>query len=431
MAVSCNSRQPKPSAYPSEPQDKNTAVSTTNAKPAASDNDIRRQIEAATEGAYIFGQVAPGSGNASSPAWSTSSTSNDDYNGAGPAPLGLSPQNNKAADKTDLVAGLLFDSDACSLEQGAQQWLADACSQEMFPALLATTANTPPHHSPAFSDAGLAFDARSTTVSAATHPESMANTSADAVLDGWLQQFVNADAIGGATTSAAAAAPSSYPLSSHLASTVYSPDLPFYSGVDAVAALLSSSASPGLSGIAPHPGKFSFESAAASVPVLSGIMPLQASPVMHGSPFQSPLSTGTDVLDQTTVNAFAAAAAAVAASSSSLPSSIESISPELLASVLSSGVCAYGSALVEPQELLPPAASEISMLAALPFTSIAMPAANIAPQKTLSVSHSDEPTVPDYAASYVSQPVISSLPLPPSKRQRRSVPSLRKASSRQ
>ncbi|KAJ2402648.1 hypothetical protein GGI23_000560 [Coemansia sp. RSA 2559] len=162
-------------------------------------------------------------------------------------------------------------------------------------------------------------------------------------------------------------------------------------------------------------------------------MPLQASPVMHGSPLQSPLSTGTDVLDQTTVNAFAAAAAAaaVAASTSSLPSSIESISPELLASVISSGVCAYGSALVEPQELLPPAASEISMLAALPFTSIAMPAANIAPQKTLSVSHTEEPTVPDVAASYVSHPVVSSQPLPPSKRQRRSVPSLRKASSRQ
>ncbi|KAJ1666084.1 hypothetical protein IW140_003673 [Coemansia sp. RSA 1813] len=445
MAIYCDSQQPKPlqrqrNIQPSEPKD--TTSPTIDAKPAASDNDIHKPNSEAAESAYTFGQVAPG-GSASSPSWSTSSISNnsDDYNGSAPAPPGLLPQN-KAANELDL-GGLLFDSGACSLEQGAQQWLA-VCSQEMFPTLLAptalhadATAKPSPHHSPASSAAGLAFGAHRTTVSAATHPENISNTTTDAALDGWLQQFVNADAIGGATTAALSSSPSS-----HVTSTAYSPDLPFYSGADAasVAALLSSSASPGLSGIASQSGVFSFESAtAASVPALPGILPLQASPVMQASPSQSPLSTGADALDQSTVNAFAAAAAAAAvASSSSLPSSIESISPELLASVLSSAAGMYtynsgSSTIAEPQELLPPAASEISMLAALPFTSIALPAANIAPQKTLSVSRSDGPgsaaTVPDVAASSVSQPVVSSLPLPPAKRPRRSAPSssLRKA----
>ncbi|KAJ2551635.1 hypothetical protein EV175_003616, partial [Coemansia sp. RSA 1933] len=226
-------------------------------------------------------------------------------------------------------------------------------------------------------EAGLAANAHGTV---ATHAESMSNTSTDAVLDGWLQQFVNAEAIGGATTALVAASPPS--------STVYSPDIPF--STDAVTALLS--ASPAMV----HEGTFS-----------------------SSSPSRSPMSTaGTDLLDQSAVSALAAAVTS--------SSSMDAISPELLASVLSSaaGICAYdGAAEAQEMLLLPPTtvASEISMLAALPFTTLAMPAANIAPQKTLSVASvagDAGPTVPDISiSSGMSQPVA-----PPSKRQRRSDP---------
>ncbi|KAJ2523117.1 hypothetical protein GGI11_001547 [Coemansia sp. RSA 2049] len=71
------------------------------------------------------------------------------------------------------------------------------------------------------------------------------------------------------------------------------------------------------------------------------------------------------------------------------------------------------------------------MLAALPFASIAMPMTNIAPQKTLSVAHADVSDVEafDGTESRVSQPVVSALPLPPTKRQRRSDPPLNNISS--
>ncbi|KAJ2521692.1 hypothetical protein H4217_001236 [Coemansia sp. RSA 1939] len=108
----------------------------------------------------------------------------------------------------------------------------------------------------------------------------------------------------------------------------------------------------------------------------------------------------------------------------------------MLASVLSSaaGICSHNnvsSTTIEPQELLPPAASEISMLAALPFASIAMPMTNIAPQKTLSVAHADVSGMEalDATESRVSQPVVSALPLPPTKRQRRSDPPLNNINS--
>ncbi|KAJ2664358.1 hypothetical protein IWW48_000876 [Coemansia sp. RSA 1200] len=457
MVVSCNSRVSKPRHA------HDTAVPRTGVKPALSANSAHTKKSstgtaiAAEESAYTVGQASL------SPAWSTSSTSNsnsssEDYSGAKPAPPLVPLTQNKAAaeaiaaNKMDIdmdLSGLLFDPSSCSLEQGTQQqqqqWLAGSCSQQMFPALLAPSALNDATATPSSSLAGgLAPGAHTTTtttaiVSDAVLPDSIPSTATDAALDGWLQQFVNAEAIGGSTSSTIMSSPYS-----HVPCVEYSPDLPFSSSVEAnssVAALFSSSVSPGLSYISPQSSVFPFDSTAASVPVLPGILPLHGSPAMNPLPSssQSPTSSSLSsvdaagILDQSAVNAFAAAAAAAIAgsSSSSLPTSDASISPEMLASVLSSaaGICSHNNAsstTIEPQELLPPAASEISMLAALPFASIAMPMTNIAPQKTLSVAHADVSDMEalDATEARVSQPVVSALPLPPTKRQRRSDPPL-------
>ncbi|KAJ1992705.1 hypothetical protein GGI25_002038 [Coemansia spiralis] len=366
---------------------------------------------------YILGQIAP-SANASSPAWSVSSASNNgDYNANASAPLG-SPANKTSVDVD--YSGLLLNASSAERSSSlanAQEWLAACTREAMFPSLvsapldvaLKSLSSSPPllQNSPAFSAAntgmlalpGFSFDSTNTASSAA-HTNSL-STTADAALDGWLQQFVNADAISG-TTSATAAS---------------------------VAALLSSTTSPETTSFisyalpASQPATFSFETPVASIPV-PGMLSLQESPTLRLASSLSPPSSAIDLLDQSAVAAIASAAAAAAAS-------VGSISPDVLASVLSSaaGMCAQDSN-IERADLLPPAASDISMLAALPFASVAMPMTNIAPQKTLSVTLPEvsDPaaTVPDIVTSE-SESVVSSLPLPPAKRQRRTA-SLRKAS---
>ncbi|KAI9501496.1 hypothetical protein BX070DRAFT_254046 [Coemansia spiralis] len=323
---------------------------------------------------YILGQIAP-SANASSPAWSVSSASNNgDYNANASAPLG-SPANKTSVDVD--YSGLLLNASSAERSSSlanAQEWLAACTREAMFPSLvsapldvaLKSLSSSPPllQNSPAFSAA-------------------------------------NTDAISG-TTSATAAS---------------------------VAALLSSTTSPETTSFisyalpASQPATFSFETPVASIPV-PGMLSLQESPTLRLASSLSPPSSAIDLLDQSAVAAIASAAAAAAAS-------VGSISPDVLASVLSSaaGMCAQDSN-IERADLLPPAASDISMLAALPFASVAMPMTNIAPQKTLSVTLPEvsDPaaTVPDIVTSE-SESVVSSLPLPPAKRQRRTA-SLRKAS---
>ncbi|KAJ1939937.1 hypothetical protein EC988_007174, partial [Linderina pennispora] len=196
-------------------------------------------------------------------------------------------------------------------------------------------------------------------------------TAADAMLDGWLQQFVNTEAMDGNSKSRAVS-------------------------VDAIMPSLSSAA-------------FS-SSPLVMMPVQNGGSPLPLSLVPAASAATDPLSfspaeSSMDILDQSTVAAIANAspdmlvsmlssAAALCGASSGSP--VGETSVPAMSTITTSGVGAE-------VPILASAGPEISMLASLPFTSLITPMANIAPQKTLSVSESP---------STVAAP-------PPAKKQRR------------
>ncbi|KAJ1727199.1 hypothetical protein LPJ61_004704, partial [Coemansia biformis] len=252
---------------------------------------------------YSFGSRSPaGCGGGLSPAWSVSSASNNGDGSASAPPGPLSVTHSPYADAAGRHSSALL---GCAVHEA------------MFPALVPTALDAA---TSAIADALLAGDGACSVVGdtvgapvgTATHAPSVPAT-ADAALDGWLQQFVNAEAIdcAGARRSCA-------------------PDM-----------YLEAMPAPGGSLDALCPG--SLAATAASAPGL-----LAATPA-DGSPARSPSAAYMGLFDESTVAAIASAVSST-------------LSPDMLASVLSSasGFCA-------PLAAAAPSASEIGMLAALPF----------------------------------------------------------------
>ncbi|KAJ2773981.1 hypothetical protein IWQ56_000781 [Coemansia nantahalensis] len=237
----------------------------------------------------LAGHTPAGFGGRLSPTWSASSTSNNG-DSAPPGPC--------SATHSPLT---LFPS----LAPGALDVDASAFAGAFIPGATAGAPNDAAAHGPG------------------------APAAADAALDGWLQQFVNADAIDSAASKRSWAADpplDAEPMARGAADALYPCSL--------------ATPMPGLL----HTG----------TPADDGLS-------------RSPLGAYMDLLDETTVAAIASAV------SSTLPA-------DMLASVFSSA-----SGFCPPATVAAPSASEMGMLAALPFVSIT-PAANIAPQKTLSAA---------------------------------------------
>ncbi|KAJ2735230.1 hypothetical protein IW152_001749 [Coemansia sp. BCRC 34962] len=259
-------------------------------------------------------------GGAASPAWSASSASlNGDIVAAAP----LHPATYYSP-STGSSSGMLLDS-------AAHEWLAASCSaagvshEIMFPGLA---------HLPAAVPSSL------TTAAAAANDA--------AVLDGWLQQFVNAEAIEG--------------VDRH----------PRALSMDSGGFLFGGEAS----------GSLCPESLAANDTPASLEVALGSPHSVHSSPLGVTACAAIDLLNETEVAAIASAAAGA-------------LSSDVLASMISSA-----ASYCPPRDNS--SASEMSMLAALPFTAITTTMASIAPQKTLAMA----------AASLE----------PPSKKQRRPSP---------
>ncbi|KAJ2868331.1 hypothetical protein GGH94_000171 [Coemansia aciculifera] len=266
------------------------------------------QIPSAAAGTFMLAPTQPlVPGGAASPAWSVSSASlNGDIVAAAP----LHPATYYSPTTR---SGMLFGSTA-------QEWLAASCSaaaaagvshEIMFPGLA---------HLPVSSAQGLLNTSSSLTTAA----------NDAAVLDGWLQQFVNAEAIEGVDR---------HPRAQSMDS-----------------------------------GEFLFGNGAICPESLTVIdtpasleLPLGSPHSVHSSPSAVTACSGIDLLNDSEVAAIASAAAGA-------------LSSDVLASMISSAAN-YCSPRANPS-------SELNMLAALPFTAIAT--ANIAPQKTLAIAGSSE-----------------------------------------
>ncbi|KAJ2348841.1 hypothetical protein GGH91_001166 [Coemansia sp. RSA 2671] len=246
-------------------------------------------------------------GGAASPAWSASSASlNGDIVVSAAAPLHAATYYSPS---TGSSSGMLLDS-------AAQEWLAASCSaagvshEIMFPGLA---------HLPAAVPSSLA------TAAAAANDA--------AVLDGWLQQFVNAEAIEG--------------VDRH----------PRALSMDSGGFLFG-----GETGDTLCPESLGVTDTPASLEVALG------SPhSVHSSPLGVTACAAIDLLNESEVAAIASAAAGA-------------LSSDVLASMISSA-----ASYCPPRENSS-SASEMSMLAALPFTAITTTMASIAPQKTLAMS---------------------------------------------
>ncbi|KAJ2904920.1 hypothetical protein GGI21_004229, partial [Coemansia aciculifera] len=309
------------------------------------------------------------SDGAVSPAWSSVSSGslNGDIVGATPLQQPASSYYSPDACLSSRDSDMLLDCAA------AQEWLNVSCSEAvaavgvsseiMFPGLaqLPVTTSTV---SPALSLVDEVVAAHHASPPNIFGSSSLATTVAAAndaaAFDGWLQQYVNADAIEGVAAAAAAV---------QAAQT---------SGDRHPRALSMDSAY-----------RFTGASVASICPdasLLSGL-PTDSSLSAHSPPLAAAAGcSGIDLLNDSDVAAIASAAAGA-------------LSSDVLASMISSA-----ANFCSPRGNSSSSASELSMLAALPFTAI--PMANIAPQKTLAISSAAaEPAVP-----------------PPAKKQRRPSP---------
>ncbi|KAJ2439735.1 hypothetical protein GGF42_007855, partial [Coemansia sp. RSA 2424] len=337
-----------------------------------------------SSGAFMLAAQPPPlpGGGAASPAWSVSSASLNGDNVAA-APLQPASYYSPAADTCLSSSGLLL---ACA----AHEWLAASCSAAgesshalMFPGLAQLPASSTV--SPALSLVGEAaavpsppniFGASvqavgSLTTTTTTTSAAVAAANDAAAFDGWLQQYVNADAIESAAAAQAAAA----------------------------AAAAATQSACGGGGFDRHPRALSMDSAYlfGGAPIASMCAESLNAADASDMPLDSPLSahsplppaaacSGIDLLNDSEVAAIASAAA-------------DALSSDVLASMISSA-----ASYCSPRANAGASASELSMLAALPFTAIATPMANIAPQKTLAMAAAE------------------SEPMPPAKKQRRPSP---------
>ncbi|KAI8323620.1 hypothetical protein GQ54DRAFT_296688 [Martensiomyces pterosporus] len=350
-------------------------------------------VSVSPEGVFATGNSPIPGGGSLSPAWSMSSGSNNsgEYNsGAVPPMMPHSATHSP------------IDDGASDPLAAAQEWLATSSQELMFPHLASSALGF------SATSAASSLDATgSTAIDAATQP---ANTADAAALDGWLQQFVNADAMDAITS-----------------------ERPRAASTDAVApfsAATTSTTTNGAHRLSPVPD-FTFSSPSV-LPITSiAATSVSSAPVSLHSKSHSPSSSGIDLFDSSTVAAMASAAAAAAAAATNTDiTGSSTLSQDVLVSMLSSaaGFCApnpqgagtqtANGASADESTLLSSAASEISMLTALPFTNLAMPMANIAPQKTLSLI---SPIASEFSLDSSSLPSSSpsASPPPPSKRQRR------------
>ncbi|KAJ1818201.1 hypothetical protein LPJ75_001506, partial [Coemansia sp. RSA 2598] len=285
--------------------------------------------------AYILGHHSPLAGGSSSPALSMSSAMG---NGGGEclglsastsAPLGSSPVFNGGGNVDCLAVDSLV----------TKEWLVASTQGLMFPSLPTDAAAAAGQYtvgrvsandgsgSSSGSSGDNAFAAAVAAASTLQLPN-VAATADAAAIDGWLQQYVNADALdhmGNLTNSSAGAYNRSTP-----------PAGPFTFGTTCPGSILAVDASPQFS---------------------------------YASPEYSPPNTTFDLLDQSAVAVIAAAMS-------------EPLSSDMLASMFSS------AANVDIHQAL---AESIGHSNLLPLTGLATPMTNIAPQKTLSSVTSSPP----------------------------------------
>ncbi|KAJ2858047.1 hypothetical protein J3B02_000579 [Coemansia erecta] len=270
--------------------------------------------------AYILGHHSPLAGGSSSPESMSSVMGSVECLGltGSCAPLGSSPFVNNAA--------YCLNADGLA----TKEWLVASTQGLMFPSL--------PVHATANDVTG---DSETAFAAAAASALQLSNTSATAdaaAIDGWLQQYVNAEAL------------------------------------DQISNLSNSINTGAFDRASPPTGSFTF---GATCP--GSILAVDASPEFsYASPEYSPPNNTIDFIDQSTVAAIAAAMS-------------EPLSSGMLASVFSSSSSSSSSSSAATVDIRQALADAVGNSELLPLTGLATPMANIAPQKTLSSVASSSP----------------------------------------